>query len=178
MHRQSLLNMLGEYKTEFPEEQVMQQRLTDFVKAHGDCFHRELSIGHITASAWIYRPAHREILLTLHTKLGKWLQPGGHCDGNSDVLAAAIREAEEETGLQGLDWDPAIFDIDIHEIPARKTEPTHFHYDVRFLARMNEEQALQISEESIELRWIPLNEMHRYNNNWSVMRMVEKLDRL
>ena len=91
--------------------------------------------GHITGSAWVVDPAGSRLLLTHHRKLGKWLQLGGHSDGEPDTLAVALREAREESGLRVRPISNAVLDIDIHTIPALKGEPAHLHYDVRFALR-------------------------------------------
>jgi len=174
MHREPFLHLLNEYSTSFADEQVMLQRMKTFVTTHTDCFERSLSIGHITASAWVLNQDRNQVLLTLHSKLNKWLQPGGHCDGNPDVLATAKKELEEETGTQSEHWEKRIFDVDIHLIPKNKKDAAHLHFDVRFLAIVSPNQALQITHESKDLSWIPLKDLHCYNNSWSMMRMREK----
>jgi len=174
MHRQPLLKLLNEYSTSFGDEQVMLQRMKQFVTNHANCFDRSLSIGHMTASAWVVNERKDQVLLTLHSKLNRWLQPGGHCDGDPDIFATAKKELEEETGLTAKYWQPGVFDIDIHGIPANKRDAAHEHFDVRFLAIVSQETELKITHESKDLRWIPMKELYRYNNNWSMMRLKEK----
>ncbi len=114
-------------------------------------------------------------LLTHHKKLNQWFQTGGHCDGDSDVLNVALKEAEEETGLKNINvLSPYIFDIDIHLIPERKGIPVHLHFDVRFLLEADMNEDLIISSESTDLKWIPLSEVAELNDSDSIMRMVEK----
>lgn len=153
----------------------MTQRLTAFVEEHADCFERSLLIGHITSSAWILDLNRTHTLLTHHGKLDKWLQLGGHTDGDADVLGSALREAREESGLDTVTAiTPHLFDIDIHLIPARKAEPQHYHYDVRFLLQADREVPLQISSESKDLRWVPLHEVDQLTQEESVLRMLRK----
>lgn len=120
--------------------------------------------------------------MVLHRKLGRWLQPGGHADGDGDLLAVARREAEEETGLLGLQAldgvsgdpapEPLPLDLDIHRIPARPTEPAHEHFDVRFLFRGTDRgESLKISEESEDLRWIPRARLGEFTGEESVLRL-------
>ena len=97
-------------------------------------------MGHITGSAWVVDIAGNRVLLADHAKLGRWLQPGGHSDGDPDTLAVALREAREESGLDVRALDDAIFDIDVHRIPARGDEPAHLHFDVRFLVQAEHDQ--------------------------------------
>ncbi len=157
-------------------EAAMLARVSKFVSEHADCFERSLSVGHVTGSAWIVDAARTHALLTHHAKLGLWLQPGGHCDGDADVLRVAMREVEEEAGLNQLTLllEGAIFDVDAHEIPARKHEPAHVHYDIRYVFEADRSIALQMSEESKDLRWVPLDEIAGLNTDESVMRMVSK----
>ncbi len=154
----------------------MLARVLEFVREHPDCFERSLAAGHVTGSAWIVDAARTHALLTHHAKLGLWLQPGGHCDGDSNVLRVALREAAEESGLTELAplLGGAIFDVDAHEIPARKNEPAHVHYDIRYALRADRSRPLQISAESRDLRWVPLDEIAGLNTDESVLRMVRK----
>jgi 8-oxo-dGTP pyrophosphatase MutT (NUDIX family) len=183
--RHSILNntpffqQLGQYPSAFPEELGFQQRFIDLLQ-HPGAFHRDHLPGHITGSAWIVNQDVSKILLVLHAKLGRWLQPGGHADGEENVLAVARREAEEETGLKKLHTlSPAIFDLDIHPIPARPNFPAHLHYDVRFLLQASEREKLVISEESTGLRWFSLKEIPGLTgNNKSIMRMLVKTSNL
>jgi len=121
----------------------------------------------------------RRVLLVHHRKLDRWLQPGGHADGESDVARVALREAREETGLAALAFpgpDPVPFDLDVHEIPARPGEPAHEHHDVRFLlvAGPDDEDA-RASEESHAVRWFPLSALETMDVDESVLRMARKL---
>ncbi len=175
MHRRPLLSLLEAYRTDDPEERAMQQRLRLFVQQHPDCFERRLLTGHVTGSAWIVNHDHSKVLMLHHRKLGRWLQPGGHADGEPDILAVALREAREETGLDDIrPVSPAIFDIDIHTIPARGGEPEHEHFDVRFLLQANEQASLRGNEESNRLAWIALANIERLANERSILRMRDK----
>lgn len=97
------------------------------------------------------------VLLTHHRKLGRWLQLGGHADGDSDLARVALREAEEESGLVDLQVEPTIFDLDRHWIPARGDEPGHWHYDVRYVVRATGSERFAVSEESLALAWMPID---------------------
>lgn len=155
-------------------EAEMKARMCDFVAAQPACFERSLQIGHMTASAWVVSPDRQQVLLVLHRKLGKWLQPGGHADGNPDLRAVALQEVLEETGLQGRLAQAHIFDIDVHAIPARGNDPLHDHYDVRFLVEADPEAPLTISAESRELRWVPIHAVAALNGERSITRMIER----
>jgi len=171
-----LLNLLSEYNTLDIDEANMLSETISFVETHTNCFERTLTIGHITASAWITDEKQELALLCHHKKLNKWLQLGGHCDGNSNVKEVALKEAQEESGLQNFQFKTeAIFDIDIHKIPQHKNVAEHLHYDIRFWLLANAELSLIVSSESKDLKWIPIEEIHQYNNERSIIRMVEKL---
>lgn len=117
----------------------------------------------------------RKVLLTHHKKLNKWLQLGGHADGDGDVRSVALKEAREESGLKEFELiSPGIFDLDVHLIPERKNEPAHYHYDIRFVFRADASIPLQITHESKALAWIVLDDLERYTTESSMMRMRHK----
>lgn len=178
MHRTALLTLLQTYKPQSSDDERNREEILRFVRENPDCFLRSLLTGHITASAWILDPTWRYVLLTHHKKLHKWLQPGGHCDGDPDVLSVAIKEAQEETGI--VRFTPAlrgVFDLDIHSIPARQGkegfEPEHLHYDIRFVLQAGT-TSLQLSEESHALAWVAIKDLQNKTNDVSVVRMREK----
>jgi len=188
MHRQPLLSALEHYASCHLDETEMVNRFQRFVEAHPRCFERSLaSPGHVTGSAWIVDPAGEAVLLTHHRKLDLWIQLGGHADGDPDVLAVARREGLEESGLRSLEViDPGAdvnagsdtgiripFDVDIHEIPARREEPAHFHFDVRYAFRAGSRDVVT-SDESHALAWVPMEELDRYTMDVSVQRMAKK----
>jgi 8-oxo-dGTP pyrophosphatase MutT (NUDIX family) len=178
MHRKPLLDKLSVYEPFNRREAQMADTLRQFVAAHADCFERSLLIGHITGSAWVIDYARTSALLTHHRKLNKWLQPGGHADGDPDILRVAMREAREESGLADIQpVSDGIFDIDIHLIPARGREPEHLHYDVRFLLKADRNAPLAVSQESRSLAWAPLDAIAQLNPEESIARMVAKTRR-
>ncbi len=149
--------------------------ILEFVTQHKNCFDRTLSIGHITGSAWIIDTERRHALLTHHRKLDRWLQLGGHSDGEPNTLEVALREAREESGLERVTpVTEAIFDVDVHLIPARGDEPEHHHYDIRFLLEADRDTPLVISEESNDLAWVPLDEIAQRVSDASILRMLRK----
>ena len=153
----------------------MAERLRAFVATHDDCFERSLAIGHVTGSAWVVDRALEAAVLVHHRKLDKWLQPGGHADGDSDVRGVARREAVEETGIAALaDASHGIYDIDVHTIPARPHEPEHDHFDVRFAFFADRATEPIVSEESHAVRWIAFAEIERFAIDDSVRRLVAK----
>ena len=147
----------------------------DFAATHADCCERTCVPGHFTGSAWVVSADGELALLLHHRKLGIWVQPGGHADGEGDLAAVALREAEEETGLQGLRVEGGVFDLDRHAIPARGAEPGHFHYDVRFVVRAGADEAFTVNEESHALAWRPVAEIAADPHaDESVRRMARK----
>lgn len=169
-----LQTLLGNYQPTVSEV-AYKNRMIFFLQQHDDCFERSLLIGHFTASAWLLNKDHTHALLMQHAKLNMWMQLGGHCDGNNDPLAVAIKEAQEESGIMGIaPINKKIFDIDIHRIPARKNEPEHDHYDVRFLlAVISNEQVIK-NNESYELRWVSKDPDELPTQELSVTRMFDK----
>lgn len=152
-----------------------------FVRAHPDCFHCDLWPGHVTGSAWVVNPTRTAVLLLHHRKHDQWFQPGGHADGDADILRVALRETREETGLDGSHIrlvDDRLFDVDVHTIPASPRGPRHQHFDMRFLVEMDDDLAIPGNDESHQVRWVALREVSRFNNNRSTYRMVEKTRRL
>jgi 8-oxo-dGTP pyrophosphatase MutT (NUDIX family) len=175
MHRERLLSDLREYALRWPGEAAVSTRFMAFVEAHPDCFERRLPVGHVTGSAWVVNAAGTHVLLTHHRKLDRWLQLGGHTDGEPDVLQSALREVFEESGLRCVQpLGSAIFDIDIHPIPARGIEPEHFHYDVRYAMRATGDEDLVVSDESHDLAWVPLGRITGYTTEASMLRMFSK----
>lgn len=160
----------------------MMRQLQEFVEANPNAtnaFGRELHgqgrhQGHVTGSAWIVNGDASRAVLVHHAKLNRWLQPGGHCDDESDVLRVALREAEEETGLVVIPIHSGIFDIDVHSIPEYWNTPQHWHYDVRFLLRAVDAFVPRLSSESRDVRWVSIEEIAALNDSDSIARMVAK----
>lgn len=160
MNRSLLLEKLHNYSPT-PKEAAHKVAMINFVQNNPDCFERTLEIGHITASCWLLNKAGTHILLTHHKKLGRWLQLGGHCDGDHDVVRVAFKEAQEESGILHIEpISEEIFDIDIHLIPENKKENAHYHYDVRFVLQVKSDEQIVISDESNDLRWFSIEHEH------------------
>ncbi len=177
--RDGFVDELRGYVAADDREEQMRRRMLAFVEKHPDAFDRACAVGHVTASAWIVDRDRTRALLTHHRKLGKWLQLGGHTDGDTDVRAAALREAREESGLTSLRFaSPSIYDVDIHRIPARGTEPEHEHFDVRFALEADATETLVVSDESHDLAWIALDALAGYGADESVLRLARKTSAL
>lgn len=177
--REELILFLKRYQSDFTAEMEFLKMFLKLLE-HPRAFHRDHLPGHITGSAFIIDGKRRSTLLTHHAKLNRWLQPGGHADGEENILNVALREAEEETGLKTLTLlHQGIFDIDVHTIPSRRDFPEHEHYDIRFLFSASVAEQLHITQESQDLAWKPLTELAAItDNNTSMLRMAAKVQRL
>ena len=185
MHRRPLLDMLARYRHVFPGEAPVVDRICELVEAHADCFQRSCRPGHVTGAAWIISADRRRCLLTHHRKLNRWLQLGGHADGQWQVEEVALREAREESGLAAFDFVPIDgalmpFDVDVHQIPERLDarghviEDAHEHHDVRFLLIAHTDQGISPSDESHDVAWFTPEEVLQRTNEESVLRMLRK----
>jgi len=141
------------YRRRWPGEAETVEKFIQLLEDAADPFVRQRLAGHFTASAWLVSDDGMRALLTHHRKLGRWLQLGGHADGDRDLARAALREAQEESGLDGLRVEPDIFDLDRHWIPEHKGVPAHWHYDVRYVVRACAHEDFVVSDESHALAW-------------------------
>jgi 8-oxo-dGTP pyrophosphatase MutT (NUDIX family) len=133
--------------------------------------------GHLTASALVVNQAGTHALLTHHKKLDRWLQLGGHCDGDANLVRVALREAIEESGIADLTIDPSVIDLDIHPIPPRGEEPAHLHLDVRFVVHAPRGAREFKSDESHALAWVAPAQLDALNTDASVKRLFGHLFR-
>ncbi|MEM1176886.1 MAG: NUDIX hydrolase [Acidobacteriota bacterium] len=170
------LRWLGSFATEDPEQEELRRRMVGWIDRFPDSAHRrECLEGHLTASALVVDPAFESVVLLHHRKLGRWLQPGGHCDGDANLAGVAWREAYEETGLDGLELIPEVFDLDIHDIPAFPGIPAHLHLDTRFLVVAPGSAEPRGNEESRAVRWFSLDEALATCDDASLLRMLRRL---
>lgn len=177
MHRKELLQLLKDYQPRFMDEMGFVTRSLSYIEQHEDCFYRELWPAHVTGSAWVVNPDRSRVLMMHHKKLNQWFQPGGHADGDADIVRVALKETEEETGISAEDIklvDGSIFDVDIHSIAPYGNDPEHEHIDVRFLLEVDDSIAVPGNDESHEVLWIDLLNVSHYNRNRSTYRMLEK----
>lgn len=183
MHRRALLALIADYARRFPAEAAVAERFAAFVAAHPDCFERGCVPGHVTGSAWLVSHDRAQFLLTHHRKLGRWLQLGGHADGDPDPAQVALREATEESGIAGLrlatvEGRVQPLDLDAHEIPVRGEEPAHIHYDVRYIVVAPPDASTAVSDESLALRWFPSAAPLAVPHDESVARLRRKAGRM
>jgi 8-oxo-dGTP pyrophosphatase MutT (NUDIX family) len=175
--RRSLRTELESYAGRQPERGGVVAQLVALLQQPGDPFSRaHLEPGHFTASAFVLCPERRRLLLIRHPKLGRWLQPGGHIEpGDASCLAAARREVMEETGVAELaSWEPGIFDVDVHPIPANPKEGAHAHFDVRY-AFTARSARLTVSDEVKAARGVELEAVAALNDEESIARPVRAL---
>ncbi len=154
LNRNDTYALLKEHKAADTQESKDLERAISLVGEQKYFWQADNGRSHITASCWILNPSMDSILLLHHRKLDRWLQPGGHIEtADMDWLGAALREAQEETGIKSFKLlQEGIFDFDIHTIPARGKIPEHGHYDARFLLQAQQPE-LTVSSESNDLRW-------------------------
>ena len=172
--RGDLASRLHTYCSRYAEEEGFREAFLRLLAVPESFYRTHFNPGHFTASAWVINPNRSRVLLLHHAKLRRWLQPGGHADGTADVPRVALRELAEETGLAGHLVTDHFFDLDIHTIPARKSEPAHHHYDFRFLVIAEDQIPLSSNHESTELRWVALERLEDYQPDASMFRLRAK----
>lgn len=173
----SLVTQLETISPATEEEIQFHNLMLELIRNEKRCFYRDCFPAHFTGSALLIDPDTRSVLLNHHLTLNKWLQFGGHCDGNGNILEVAYREAIEESGIASLTlFSHSPIDLDVHAIPAnpKRQEPAHFHYDVRFIFLTSRNNKFLLSEESHELRWFSWNEIDQLQLDTNLMRYLNK----
>lgn len=171
----ALLNELKHYSPWDSTEAAHHSAILDLLSTSPNAFSRHsYQPGHITGSAWILAEDTGQVALIYHRRLDRWLQPGGHAElGETDGISTALREASEELGLV---LDPArasLFDLDVHPIPATATQPSHLHYDVRYLC-LTEQQPLVSNSDAAQAQWFTVAELEAMKLEASIGRMLAK----
>jgi 8-oxo-dGTP pyrophosphatase MutT (NUDIX family) len=156
---QALLDALRHYRDQWQGEAATVALFEALARTRPEVFDRRHAPAHFTGSAWVVSGDGARVLLMHHRKLGRWLQPGGHADGDTDLVRVALRETQEETGVRELAVEGGIFDIDRHRIPARRNEPEHWHFDVRHVLRVKGDERFVSNGESLALAWRPVAEV-------------------
>jgi 8-oxo-dGTP pyrophosphatase MutT (NUDIX family) len=173
--KQALLLLLNAYRAQDVRDERSWRAILEFIDREPLAAYRETVEGHLTASAWIVNRTGDRVLLMHHRKLNKWIQPGGHADGDWDLPFVAFREASEETGLSSLEIQAEkVFDVDVHAIPAYKNVAAHRHFDLRFVCVADDEEPIVQSSESYAIAWVAIEAIERYTTEESILRMKGK----
>ena len=157
------------------ERDAERARILALLDLHGaGLADRTTEPGHLTGSALVVDAPGERVLLLFHTKLQRWLQPGGHADGDHELAGVALREATEETGISALRVMVPAVDVDIHEIPGRGDVPAHLHLDLRFVVVAPPDPALRGNHESEALRWVTPDELRDLADERGLLRLAER----
>ena len=154
-----------------PDAEQHRRTILDFLDRHDDALHRSCRRGHLTGSALVVSADGSRVVMLHHRKLQRWLQPGGHCDGDANLAAVGLREATEETGLDGLRVAPVAIDLDVHEVRPPREDP-HLHLDARFLVVAPEDAILAGNHESTAIRWFAPDALADLDVDDGTLRMV------
>ena len=165
-HRNHTLKLIETYTPQTPYDTAVKFHIQKFLEHEEKCFERENLPGHVTASSFVVNPERTHTLLMHHKKLNEWVQFGGHCDGDTDVLYVATKELEEESGIRNAKLvTPKIFDIAIPHVPQHKNVPAHLHYDIRFLFEVPFDATIVKQEEEVnDIQWFTLDEAKKYQH--------------
>lgn len=179
-HRQDLLDKIRKYVPVNGIEEHYKLHIQSFIENHSSCFDRECLGGHITGSSFVIDESKQNILLMHHKKYNIWVQFGGHCDSDPDVLNVAKRELEEESGITNYSLIlEDIFDVDVHKIPKHNNVPEHFHYDVRFLFQVPLDVQINMQESEVnDIKWFKITEVMNIENSDFNERVYQKLLKL
>lgn len=177
--KKKLIEDLKKYQTSYEDERRMVEQTIMYLEENEVFLGKSNTVGHITGSAWILNSKRNKALLTHHFKLDMWVQLGGHTEEEETVYESACREGIEESGLRALSpVHTEIFDVDVHLIPERKSQPAHYHYDIRYVFEADDQEKIAVSNESHDVCWVSLEQINDYTNARSVLRMVEKTEKL
>lgn len=175
MSKAALIEALEGYNGIDQNESEMVERTCTFLKEF-DVYQGKSNLkGHITGSSWIVNKDRSKVLLTHHYKLNIWVQLGGHSDEGETIFESAFREGVEESGLTLTPIHHDIYDVDVHLIPERKGIPAHYHHDIRYLFEADENENIDVSNESHDVKWVAIKDIENYSKDRSILRMVEKM---
>lgn len=148
-------------------------RILNLLASHPDALSRTCRPGHLTGSALVVDPSDNRILVLFHTKLQRWLQPGGHADGDADLGRVALREATEETGIAGLRLVEPPVDLDVHVVDP-PSEDAHEHHDIRYLVLAPPGSVPVGNHESEALRWVDQTELVGMGADLGLIRLADR----
>lgn len=177
----ALPRLLDAFTAHDENEAVILAQIRQFLAESRNAYDRSNLTAHVVADAWIVNPARTHVVLIEHGASKHWMAPGGHCDGDPDVRAGAMREAMEEAGLANLKplLDGGVFDLNSSHVPLRRKsggviEPAHVHFDICFAFEAPDGAPLQVSHESTGVQWVPVKDIANMNYYPDHMRRVEK----
>lgn len=156
-----------------PDLRPTRERMRELIAGRPAPLDRTERPGHLTGSALVVDSAGEQTLLLLHTKLGIWVQPGGHADGDANLPGVALKEATEETGIGGLKIWPVAIDLDIHDV-APPSEDAHLHYDVRYLVVAPPGAVAEFNHESRDARWVGVDDLDGLGVDAGTRRLVTR----
>ena len=163
--------MLSTWRAPDPAQDALREAVLAFLLARPDACRRDCVPGHLTASTLVLDADASRVLLTLHPRLGKWVQLGGHCeDDDTDIAAAALREGVEESGIAGLTIDPDLVALHVHPITCSLGVPTR-HLDMQFLSHASDGAKITRSDESVDLKWWPIDALPQ-NSDHALAQLV------
>ncbi|HEX5143697.1 MAG TPA: NUDIX domain-containing protein [Mycobacterium sp.] len=156
---ESVSEILADWQAPDDHQDSLRHAVAAFVQARPDACERACAPGHITASTAVLDHTATQVLLTLHPRLGRWVQLGGHCEPeDADICAAARREAREESGIEHLRLIPELAAVHVHPVTCSLGVPTR-HLDLQFAARAEPDTRIHLSDESLDLRWWPVDQL-------------------
>ncbi|NCN45203.1 MAG: NUDIX hydrolase [Candidatus Pacebacteria bacterium CG10_big_fil_rev_8_21_14_0_10_36_11] len=180
LKRKKVLNLLEKIEPVDQQESFDIQKVKELIVKHENIFDRDCLVAHLTASALVVNPRTKKVLLHNHKKLNKWLQFGGHADGESDLAKVALKEAGEETGLIDLVFLTHLpIDLEVQKIPFHKGIPEHLHLDFRFVLITDAEKVPTPDEvESQELQFFDFSAISQMNLDLALVRLANKAEKL
>ena len=175
------IESIKKYITYNEQEMKDKETIIKCVKMFDDVLTRDNEIVHITSSGFVVNKIRNKLLMVHHNIFNSWSITGGHADGENDLLAVAIKEVKEETGVQKI-WTVTsdIFSLDIlpvlGHIRREKYVSAHLHLSVTYLLEADENELLIVkADENSDVKWIPINEVNIYSNEPHMQKVYEKL---
>lgn len=180
--REQVIKLLNDFRPSDDLELQDVERIKQLVVKHNNIFVRDCLEAHLTGSALVLNPKTKKVLLHNHKKLNKWLQFGGHADGETDLSVVAMKEAEEESGLSNLEfYSTNPIDIEVQVIPEKKGVPEHLHLDFRYLIFTNEEKLPKPKDnESQDLKFMSFEEVNQVSEklDYALIRLIKKAEKV
>ena len=165
------------------QEREDRRMMLDCLKKRSDILCRSDEMAHFSASAWVVNPARTKVLMLYHNIYNSWSWPGGHADGEEDLLGVALREVREETGLKDVRavtdalYSLEILTVNAHFKRGRYVVP-HLHLNLTYLLEADDRQALQSKpDENSAVKWFPLEQAVAASSESDMRIVYAKLNR-